>query len=464
MDKKKIVKALKYINSWLDLRYRRNEWPGFVVAISLKGKIIFNKAYGFADLEKKEKLTPQHIFRIASHSKTFTATAILQLVEKNKLQLDDCIVKYLPWLKDHKDKRFQKITIRQLLSHGAGVIRDGLNSDYWQLKRSFPTREELRKEILEAELVLNPNKQLKYSNYGYSLLGLIIETVSTKSYYEYIIDKIIKPLNLSNTGPDLLDETKDKLVTGYSRPDIKKKRIPIANIKTNAMSSATGFYSTSKDLSIYYNALMPGSGKLLTDESKKEMQKTYWRVKNSKEKDKYGLGLVVYSVKGKEFFGHGGGFPGHATKTFYNPKNQIVICVLMNYIDGEAGLAGRGIISILDYFQKHYSSKKLQDSSKFEERFMNLWSITDVISMGDKSISFYPDSWSPLEEIEKLKFIDNKTLKIESTHGFYSEGELIHYNFEKNGKIKSIIYAGAAMLPEKDYLAALEKITVIEQK
>ena len=187
------------MDSWLDFRYKRGELPGFVVAVSHQGKIIFNNAYGFSNLERKEKLKNNHIFRIASHSKTFTATAIMQLVEQGKISLNDKIVDYLPWLNEHRDKWFKSVTITQLLSHGAGVIRDGLDSDYWQLKNPFPDKAQFKKEILEADLVLNNNSHMKYSNYGYTLLGLIVEQVSGKSYKDFVTENIIAPLKLQNT-------------------------------------------------------------------------------------------------------------------------------------------------------------------------------------------------------------------------------------------------------------------------
>src|ERR1035441_5645049 len=121
MNTKALDKSLNFIGSWLEFRYKREEIPGYVVAIAHKGKIVFNEAYGYADLEKKTKLTPQHMIRIASHSKTFTATALMKLQETGKLRIDDYVVQYLPWLKEHRDKRWQKVTIRQLMSHGAGV-------------------------------------------------------------------------------------------------------------------------------------------------------------------------------------------------------------------------------------------------------------------------------------------------------------------------------------------------------
>lgn len=130
--------TLTFINSWLTLRQKWETYPGFVVAIAKDGKLLFNNAYGLANLEDNIPMTPDHVFRIASHSKTFTATAIMQLHESGKLQLDDLAVSYLPWLQRHKDERWKTVTLRQLMSHSAGVVRDGLDANYWRLQRDFP--------------------------------------------------------------------------------------------------------------------------------------------------------------------------------------------------------------------------------------------------------------------------------------------------------------------------------------
>ncbi len=464
MDEGKLEKSLKFIDSWLDSRYRRNEWPGFVVAISLRGKIIFNKAYGFADLEKKEKLTPQHIFRIASHSKTFTATVIMQLADKGKIKLDDHIVEYLPWLKKHKDKRFKKITIKQLLSHSAGIIRDGLDCDFWELRKSFPEKEQLKKEILKSELIFDSNTKLKYSNIGYSILGLIIENVSGKSYEEYVIKNIIEPLNLKNTGPEFSKQIEKKLVMGYSRRDKDKKRLPIASkIDTRSMASATGFYSTSEDLCNYFNAQMIGSGKLISDKSKQKMQQPIWKIKNNEFKKEYGLGFMIMPAGKRKMVGHGGGFPGQTTISMFDPKDQLFVTVLVNCIDFDPDHTLKGIVSIIDYFQKNYRSSE-NNLSKFEGRLMELWSIVDIVSMGNKLVSVYPDAWDPFSAPEILRYVDNNTLKVVKTDGLYSEGELIHYKFDEKGKIKFVVYAGATMLPEEKYLSKIENLSIIKTK
>ncbi len=456
MKKQALAHSVDYIKSWLQFRYEREEVPGFAVAIAHKGEILINEAYGYADLENKTKLTPEHIFRIASHSKTFTATALMQLQEQGKLRIDDYVVDYLPWLKDHKDKKWRKITVRQLMSHGAGVIRDGLNADYWQLERPFPTEEELKKEVLEADVVIDNNTKLKYSNYGYSLLGMVIESVSGKTYNDYVTEHIVNALGLKNTGPEYITDIDGRLVTGYTRLESNRTRLPIAQIDTKSMAAATGFYSTTEDLCTYFAAQFVGSGKLLDDESKKEMQRVQWHAKTPGQDnhEDYGLGLEIEYLKDRVTISHGGGFPGHITKSIADPKDELVVIVLTNCLGGPASEIAKSIYSIVDYFQNNTPKEKPEhDMSKFEGRYMNLWSMADIIVTGDKVVATYPDTWQPLnhpENLENLEYVNDTTLKVTSTDSFYSEGELVHFNM-KDGKVETVTYNGTTMWPAKTW-------------
>lgn len=452
MNKQALDHSVDYIKSWLRFRYEREEIPGFAAAIAHKGEILMNEAYGYADLEKRIKLTPQHIFRIASHSKTFTATALMQLQEQGKLRIDDYVTDYLPWLKDHKDKRWQKITLRQLMSHGAGVIRDGCNADYWQLERPFPSQEELKKEILEVDVVIDNNTKLKYSNYGYSLLGMVIESVSGKTYSNYVTDHIVNALSLKNTGPEYTAEIGRSLVTGYTRLESDRTRLPIAQVDTKSMTAATGFYSNTEDLCTYFAAQFVGSGKLLDDESKKEMQRVHWHAKTPGQDnhEDYGLGLEIEYLKDRVTISHGGGFPGYITKSIADPKDELVVVVLTNCLGGPASQIAKSIFSILDYFQTNTPKEKSKhDMSKFEGRYMNLWSMTDIIATGDKVIAAYPDTWQPLsnpDSLESLEFVNETTLKVMNTDSFNSEGELVHFKID-DGKVETVVYNGATMWP-----------------
>jgi CubicO group peptidase (beta-lactamase class C family) len=454
MNQKTLDRSVKYIRSWLHFKYDREEVPGFVVAISHKGKIIFNEAYGYANLEDKKKLTTDHIFRIASHSKTFTATALMQLQEKGLLRIDDYASDYLDWLKSHKDKRWHRVTIRQLLSHGAGVVRDGEDADYWQLEKPFPSEEELKKAILDSRLVVENNTKLKYSNFGYSLLGSVVERVSGLPYNDYVKKHIVDVLKLTATGPEYIPSIKSQLVTGYTRRDVNKTRLPIAQIDTRAMSAATGFYSNTADLCTYFTAHFLGSGKLLDDESKKEMQRTQFNVKTLGPEDAggYGLGFQIEQVSGRTLFGHSGGFPGHITKTMADPTDEIVVTVLTNCLGGPAGLINKGIYGIFDFFKESAKDEKSQDKLlHFEGRYMNLWGMVDLVVKGSKVVAGYPDSWQPLRSPEELEYVDDKTLKVIKTDSYSSEDELVRFKIV-SGKVKTIAYTGSTMWPEPDWV------------
>jgi CubicO group peptidase (beta-lactamase class C family) len=461
MNKKALDHSIKYIDSWIGFRFNRDLIPGMVVAVSSEGRLIFNKAYGFADLERKTKLTSQHIFRIASHSKTFTATALMQLIEKDKLKLDDYAVDYIPWLTSHKDTRWKKVTIRQLMSHSAGVIRDGEDSDYWQYSRPFLNKNELKELVLQADLVVDNNVKLKYSNIGYSLLGLVIEIVSGMSYNDYVIKNIVKALELKNTGPEYLPEIVDRIVVGYSRPDIGLDHLPMDQIDTHAMSAATGFYSNSEDLCTFYNAQLIGSGKLISDESKKEMQRIQWHAEpfNSYYHEDYGLGIDISYVNERKLIGHGGGFPGHITSTAADPKNKLVVTVLTNYINTPVGTIRNSIHEIIDYFQTNTSTTPPKhDASKFEGRYMSMWSIADIVVTGDKIVCGYPNTWyNPLNEADEFEYVNDKTIKTTKTSSFSATDELVKFSFNED-KVESVNYHGSKMLPEKIWLSKVAKL------
>lgn len=463
MNTNDFTRAFDFLDSWLALRQSRFDVPGLTVAIGHKGKVLFNKSYGYANLETKERLTPKHIFRIASHSKTFTATAIMQLSERGELTIDDPIANHLPWLKKHEDKRMSKVTIRQLMSHSAGLIRDGLDADHWQLLKRFPDAAGLKREILSSDLIFDTNTRMKYSNLGYGLLGMIIESVSGQTFDQYIQEHILDELKLTSTGTEYNRKVDSRLAAGYTRADLKNRRLPIAmNLDTRALASATGFYSTSEELCKYISAHAMGNGKLLSDESKKEMQRLQWHVPDSPYNEEYGLGIAIDRFERRRYVGHRGSFPGHKTMSVLNQSDQLAIVIMASAIDVDARWIVRGVLSVLDHFQAHGNSR--EPYTRFQGRFMSLWNITEIVATGKKVVAIDPTLWEPFSSPEELEVVDDKTLKIGKTYGYWSENESISYHFRKNGSIESIRYAGITMWPEADYMKMLADKTEIAEE
>ncbi|HSX52925.1 MAG TPA: serine hydrolase domain-containing protein [Patescibacteria group bacterium] len=447
LNSHKLQAATNYIDSWLTFNFDNSRVPAMSVAIQHGDKLVYSKAFGHANLAKKDKLTTDHTFRIASHSKTFTATAVAQLKEAGKLRLDDTVSQHLKWFKSTKDKRISELTIRQLLNHTAGVIRDGEDANYWQLLRKFPDEAELKQYITSAKLIYDADVEFKYSNFGFSYLGLLIEAVSGKSYRQYVTENIVNKLGLKSTGPDLDAKANKTLATGYGIMLFNKDRRVFDHIDTRAMSSATGFYSTAEDVCKYFAAHFFGNSTLITDASKREMQHGYWKAKFTKER--YGLGMVNYKKKGWTIYGHSGGFPGFITNTQFDAKRQLVVTSLTNANEGVAKKATTGILSIIDTFQQDTPEKsKTGDIKAFAGRFYGTWGATDVIAVGNKLMAIEPTGWNDdFEQCQKLSVVDSKTLKIDEAGGYDSPGEIVNYEFGTNGKAKTITYAGTKMLP-----------------
>lgn len=189
---------------------RQHRIPGMSIAITDKGQLVYCKGYGYADLAKKERVTPESLFRIASISKPVTAVAILKLVEEGKLQLDDCVFDVLDYQQaieqagDKFDPRLRQITVKMLLEHRGGWDREKSFDAMFrsvdfahQLKQEPPaTADTVIRAMLTQPLDFVPGDRYAYSNFGYCLLGRVIEQVTALSYEQYVREQILAPMGI----------------------------------------------------------------------------------------------------------------------------------------------------------------------------------------------------------------------------------------------------------------------------
>ena len=452
-SRRSLDRGVEYLSSWLSYRHPYTNITGYAVAISWRGELVLNEAYGYADLRGPVALTPAHIFRVASHSKTFTATALMQLAERGRLRLDDPATAFLPWLYEHHDRRIREITLRQLLSHGAGVTRDGRDCDFWQLRRPFPDASQLRDEVLAVPLVTEPNLALKYSNIGYSLLGMVIEKASGVDYHDYVVEHIVGPLGLTSTGPEWEKPGPAPAVTGYTRRGADGRRRALPVVGTRAMAPATGFYSTAEDLCRYFTAHMVGSKRLLSDASKREMQRVHWHVHDpgSEIFQDYGLGLDLERLaNGRVAFGHGGGFPGQITRSMADPVSGLVVVVLTNCADGPAADIARGIFKVLDFFEHHPAAPRARWRG-LEGRYANLWGVSDLVGAGPNLVVTSPDTWEPFKNCQELTPTAGRSgpasgWRITDTSSFGSAGEMVTFTLD-GGSVTELRFGGMSMWP-----------------
>jgi D-alanyl-D-alanine carboxypeptidase len=444
-----VAAAAPYLESWLEHQRRRLRVPGVQAAVRVGDRLVLDTALGVADLGTGAPLTPAHLFRIASHSKTFTATAVLQLVEAGRLRLDDPIAALVPAL---AGTGLAAVTVRELLGHQGGVVRDGRDNDHWQLLQPFPDEELLLRIAAEEGAVLDVNEHFKYSNIGYSLLGLAIEAVTGTGYGAHVQAAVIDRLGLRDTGPEWDPSRAAEYAAGHTGLlDGDDERTTIPHVDTRAMAAATGFWSTARDLTAFGAAHFTGDPALLTEGSKRLMRRRESEIRaHGGEPRHYGLGMDLRTVGERELAGHSGGYPGHITRTWIDPAGQVVVSVLTNAVDGPADALARGLFALLDLAlaaPEGVEQPPAAELARCTGRFANLWGVTDVALLGGRLVLLHPSAPEPTEERAELIVEGPDTLRLETVAGFGSPGETVEYERAADGTVSRVRIGGISSWP-----------------
>jgi CubicO group peptidase (beta-lactamase class C family) len=429
---------MTYIERWLAFRQTYLRVPGVQAAVLFDHEVVLSEAYGLADIDAGTPLTTSHLFRVASHSKTFTATAVMQLVEAGLVRLDDPVGRWLPFL-TQASSPVASVTLREMLTHSSGMIRDGVEADYWQCSEQFPDEQTLRRIALDNANILEPNVQFKYSNIAYSLLGLVIGAVAGRPYADQVRAQIVDQLGLVDTGPELDRSRNADYAAGYSSLAYADGRVLIEHVDTRAMASATGFYSTASDLCQYSSAHFMGDERLLTDQSKRQMQHEWWPIVGPAD-GAYGLGFSIVPLAGRRLVGHGGGYPGHITRTVFDAEAKLAVSVMTNAIDGPAEDLALSMVRIIDLAARQAADRSEVPAGheKFCGRFANLWGVRDVALLGGRLCLLDPTVADPTAAPAFFDVEGDTTLRVALGPGYASVGEPMDYSFAGNGRIESV--------------------------
>ena len=307
------------LHAKLDQESKADQFSGTVL-IAKNGAPVFTAVYGLADRDKKipTKLGTQ--FRIGSMNKMFTATAILQLVQAGKIQLTDPLGKYL---NDYPNKDVAtKVTIHHLLTHTGGT-GDFFGPQFDAHRLELRKLEDYVKLYGTRGLAFEPGSKWEYSNYGFLLLGLVVQKVSGQDYYEYVRDHIFTPAGMRSSDSLPESEHVPGRSVGYTKEDSESWQ-PNTNTLPWRGTSAGGGYSTVEDLLRFATAIT--SHKLL-DEHYTELLTTG---KVDARGSKYAYGFSDNTTGGIRWFGHGGGAPGMNGDLRIFPQSGYVIAVLAN--------------------------------------------------------------------------------------------------------------------------------------
>jgi CubicO group peptidase (beta-lactamase class C family) len=312
--------ALKAMQARAETAAAQDKFMGAVL-IEDHGKILLEKAWGYGDREKKIPLKVTDKFRLGSMNKMFTAVSTLQLVGQGKLSLDGTVGQYLP---DYPNKDIaNKVTIRMLLTHTGGT-GDIFGDDFDKHRLELKTLDDYVR-LYGARAPEGPPGTNSYSNYGFILLGVIIEKVSGEDYYDYVRDHIYKPAGMTDSGSLPETDNVPGRVIGYTA-DKDGKWVPNTDTLPWRGTSAGGGYSTLGDLLKFAHAMM--DGKLLPNDLRDAA------TRSETQGDWYGYGFELHGTGLAHNYGHTGGAPGMATEMRIYPNVKVVTIELSNIDPG----------------------------------------------------------------------------------------------------------------------------------
>jgi CubicO group peptidase (beta-lactamase class C family) len=319
-------------------RFEHPDSPGCILGVSRAGKVIYEKGYGMADLERDVPITPASIFHVASISKQFTAMSILLLEQQGKLSIDDDVRKYIPELPDYG----KRITLRHLLQHTSGI------RDQWTLLRLAGWRDDdliTEDDVMWAvtrqrSLNFDPGAEYLYSNSGFTLLAVIVKRVSGHSLREFADEQIFKPLGMTHTHfhddhtmvvPHRTSAYEPRQGGGWS------VSIPVFDTY-----GATSLFTTAEDLLRWeqnFTTATVGSAALLA-----RMQQE--GVLNDGTKTGYALGIAVGSHRGVREIGHSGADAGYRADVERYPDQQLAVAALCNASNANPGALTRQVADL----------------------------------------------------------------------------------------------------------------------
>tara|TARA_R110002110_G_scaffold33533_1_gene114726 strand:- start:44694 stop:45851 length:1158 start_codon:yes stop_codon:yes gene_type:complete len=298
-------------------------FPAAVVGIWIKDKGLWIGTIGNPNKETNDVITPDYHFRIGSITKTFVITALLQMVDKNKISLDDTINQYVENVPNGNE-----ITIRQLANMTSGLPNYSATKEFNSMLISNPEKIWQTKELLDLAfsqpIEFEPGKGWQYSNTNTVLIGLALENISGKNLDVLLRDTILKPLALKNTLYPIDNKIPKPFAHGYTMQTSDDTETD-ATFRSPSWTNAAGqMISTLTDLKTWGEAL--ATGKLLTKESFDD--RLNWIYSNKKDDDYFQYGLGIFKLN--DWIGHNGELPGYNAFVAFHPELGATFACLVN--------------------------------------------------------------------------------------------------------------------------------------
>jgi serine beta-lactamase-like protein LACTB, mitochondrial len=328
--------AVERIEKAITARMSAESIPGLSLAVVLDGKLVWSNGFGLSDLENFDPAQAATVYRLGSISKPLTATAVMELVEQGRLDLDTPIQKYCPSF----PTKPWPITSRELLGHLGGVRHYA--DHFVENTRHYDSVTDGLESFKNDPLIAEPGTQFHYSSYGFNLLGCVVEGASGEPFAAFLTTRVFVPAGMSNTQVDDVFRIIPKRTRGYAKSSNGAVRNSDLMDSSYKIPSG-GLSSTVIDLAKFAIALQ--SGNLLKPDTLDEMW-TSQKTRDGKPTG-YGMGWGVGEFHGVKMVAHSGGQSGTDTDLVLVPTKSFAVAAMCNQEDANMSKLARAIAEIV---------------------------------------------------------------------------------------------------------------------
>jgi CubicO group peptidase (beta-lactamase class C family) len=333
MDSSDLTKEL---DREIELLFSQSDSPGLAVGVVKDQEIIYAKGFGVMNRRTKEEVTERTLFHMASVTKPFVPTSIVQLLEQEQLSLDDRIVDYIPYF-EMKDERYANLTIHQFLTHSSGM--PDVEDYHWDdPEYDEGALERFVRSLADQELLFEPGEKFTYSNMAFEVLGALIAKVSGQSFADYVKEHILLPLGMNDSTILIREADPGLLANGHVKGWLGRTRVTKHYAYNRRHGPSSCLYSSVVDMSRWAIANMNSGelgGRRILDASSYELLWTPAlegvRMADENRPVHIGLSWFITEIEGYRVICHGGTDTGYRTNFVMYPDEGLAVVVLSNY-------------------------------------------------------------------------------------------------------------------------------------
>jgi CubicO group peptidase (beta-lactamase class C family) len=445
--------AVGLLSAWIESQLAYSGVPGLSIAILHDQEMVWSAGFGRASLDPPRPATPDSLYRIASITKLFTSTAILQLRDAGKLQLDDPVVEHLPWFRIKQAHADAPVTtIRHLLTHTAGLPREA-GFPYWS-DGVFPTIEQIRDRLPAQETALPTETEWKYSNLGLTLAGEIVAAVSGQPYAAYVTHHVLEPLGMRRTFVASPPADHPDLAVGHTRrlPGADRGVAPYTDGR--GIAAAANMTTCVSDLArfarLQFRDGPAGGEQILKGSTLREMQRVHWLQPDWTAG--WGLGFRVLRTAGQTYVGHGGSLRGYRTQIHLRPADRIGVIVFTNADDGNPMLV---VDKAFEWVAPAIRAAAPSPAppgpppgwERYAGRYRNAWHDLQVLVVEGRLALVDPSLPDPMLFVVWLHPLAEHTFRSETKNGFGTNAEPVVFDLDGDGRVRRLTIGMISLEP-----------------